>query len=386
MVGALHGLYRGAGKPSLREISDGIRQRGDLPTTVSHDTASQLLHGVTVPSWARVESIVRYLADAAVGRQKPDPEAEVERFHRLWLDAEDADPATPTRPATADAADAELSADLRSPDQERRIAALYRLERRAWRTPSPGQEDSAPPWLTVLAHFLRTARPLGVPGDPVPAPAEEVQLAALILGRLPVRHFAGPFDLSGLDLRHLTWEGARLSHADLSGSLLSGSSLRFARLGKARLTEATLTDADLEAANLFSADLTRCDLTRASLVDTSLKFADLSHVALLETDLDDASAPLTRWEGCSADQADFRRADLTQANFTGAVLTNCSFLHAKLVGAFFTDADLRGSSFSGADLSGALFTRSSLATAQLTPEQLASIEVVREPDGSIVPT
>ncbi|GAA3023426.1 hypothetical protein GCM10010519_60080 [Streptomyces lactacystinicus] len=382
LVGALHGLYRGAGKPSLREISDGIRRRGDLPTTVSHDTASQLLHGVTVPSWARVESIVRYLADAAVGRQKPDPEAEVERFHRLWLAAEDEDPAAPTQPSTADT---ELWADLRSPDPERRIAALYRLERLAWRPATPGREAPARSWPSVLADFLRAGRPLGGPGSPAPAPAEDVQVAALILGRLPGRHFDSHFDLSGLDLRHLTWEGARLWRADLSGSLLSGGDLRRAQLGEARLVETALADVDLDVADLFSADLTRCDLTRASMVDASLRHANLSDAVLLETDLDSVSAHFVTLVGCMADRADFRRADLTQAKFTGAVLTNCSFLHAKLVGAFFTDADLSGSSFTGADLSGAFFTRSTLATAQLTPEQLASVEVVRDSDGSNVP-
>ncbi|MFF2544547.1 pentapeptide repeat-containing protein [Kitasatospora sp. NPDC058063] len=382
LVGALHGLYRGAGKPSLREISDGIRRRDDLPTTVSHDTASQLLHGMTVPSWARVESIVRFLVDAAVGRQKPDPEAEVERFHRLWLAAEDADPAAPTQPSSADA---ELWADLRSTDPERRITALYRLERLAWRPATPGREALAPSWPSALADFLRAARPRGAPGDPEPARLEDLQVAVLVLGRLPDRCYTDRFDLSGLDLRNLVWDGARLWFVDLSRSLLSRSSLHGVQLGGAQLMEATLAGVDLDTADLTEANLTGCFLSGASMDDTRLPNAVLDNAVLSEARLTWASARESSLVECTAENTNFRYADLRDASFERALLMNCHFDDAILAGASFADADLSGSSFTDADLSGAFFTRSSLATARLAPEQLASVEVVRDSDGSNVP-
>ncbi|MFB7122326.1 pentapeptide repeat-containing protein [Kitasatospora sp. NPDC056273] len=377
LVEALHGLYRGAGKPSLREISLGIKQRDELPTTVSHDTASQLLHGVAVPAWARVESMVRYLAGTAVGRQKPDPEDEVERFHRLWLAADDADPATPARPP---AVDKDLWAELRSTDPERRIAALHRLERLAWRNPPREQEDPARPWLSMLADFLREARPLGESSGPESARFEDLQVAVLILGRLPEQYFGDPFDLTRLDLRNLVWDGARLWNADLSGSLLSGSSLQYAQLAEAQLVEATLTDVDLEHADLALADLIRCDLSGATMRGVRITNADLSYAILSGTNLASASAHQAVLSGCKAEYADFRYADLHKASFRRAVLTGCVFEHAKLAGADFTGAELSSSPFFGADLSGALFTVRGLAQVVLTPDQLKSVKVVPDPD------
>ncbi|MFE4356282.1 pentapeptide repeat-containing protein [Kitasatospora sp. NPDC057518] len=380
LVEALHGLYRGAGKPSLREISLGIKQRDELPTTVSHDTASQLLHGVAVPAWARVESMVRYLAGTAVGRQKPDPEDEVERFHRLWLAADDAERDVPAPPPKAGTTDAALREELRSTDPERRIAALYRLERLAWRTPPQDQEATEPSWPSMLGDFLREARPLGGSTSPEPDPAEDVQVAVLILGRLPERYSGGHFNLSRLDLRNLVWDGARLWRANLSSSLLSGSSLEYAQLGDARLVEATLTGVDLDSADLTSADLTRCDLSGTTMVDTRIPDANLSGAVLTGTELVGASAPQARLRGCKASGADFRHADLSETSFKWAVLTNCHFDHAKLASADLTGAVLSGCSFAGADLSRARFTKRGLTEAQLTPAQLQSIKVVQNPD------
>ena len=88
---ALHDLYREAGRPGVRAISAGIRSRDDLPDTVSHETVSAMLRGDGLLRWAKLESIVRQLAAHAVSR--PDPDAEVRKFHRLWLVASDrADP------------------------------------------------------------------------------------------------------------------------------------------------------------------------------------------------------------------------------------------------------------------------------------------------------
>lgn len=78
-------LYRAAGRPSYRRISAEIRDRPGMPDTVSHETVKALLSGAFIPRWSKVECVVRQLAAMAVHR--PDPEAEVQRFLRLW-DAE----------------------------------------------------------------------------------------------------------------------------------------------------------------------------------------------------------------------------------------------------------------------------------------------------------
>jgi tetratricopeptide (TPR) repeat protein len=53
-----------------------------MPDTVSHETVSALLSGNAIPRWTKVACVVRVLARRAV--QRPDPEAEVERFLVLW--------------------------------------------------------------------------------------------------------------------------------------------------------------------------------------------------------------------------------------------------------------------------------------------------------------
>src|SRR5919198_1340521 len=88
LVHALHDLYRAAGMPSMRTISTAIRRRNDLPDTVSHETVGQMLRGEAVPGWTKLECVVRQLAGLAVHR--PDVEAEIKRFHELWLTAIDA--------------------------------------------------------------------------------------------------------------------------------------------------------------------------------------------------------------------------------------------------------------------------------------------------------
>jgi tetratricopeptide (TPR) repeat protein len=82
LVTELQLLYRAAGRPSLRRISQEIRENDQMPDTVSHETVKALLAGQTIPRWSKVESVVRYLAGHAVHR--PDVEAEVRRFFDLW--------------------------------------------------------------------------------------------------------------------------------------------------------------------------------------------------------------------------------------------------------------------------------------------------------------
>ncbi|HEV8562921.1 MAG TPA: FxSxx-COOH system tetratricopeptide repeat protein [Actinophytocola sp.] len=98
LVLALHDLYRAAGMPSMRMISTAIRQRNDLPDTVSHETVGQMLRGEAVPGWIKLECVVRQLAALAIHR--PDVESEVKRFHELWLPAFSGTPGAPS-PAVA---------------------------------------------------------------------------------------------------------------------------------------------------------------------------------------------------------------------------------------------------------------------------------------------
>lgn len=88
LVAELSLLYRAAGRPSFRKISNEIRERDDMPDTVSHETVSALLGGTFIPRWSKVECVVRQLAFMAVHR--PDPETEVQRFLELWAAANDA--------------------------------------------------------------------------------------------------------------------------------------------------------------------------------------------------------------------------------------------------------------------------------------------------------
>lgn len=97
LVHALHDLYRDAGLPSMRAISSAIRNRSDLPDTVSHETVGQMLRGESVPGWVKFECVVRHLAGVAV--HQPDIQAEVARFHELWLAAVAGDTGTAPAPA-----------------------------------------------------------------------------------------------------------------------------------------------------------------------------------------------------------------------------------------------------------------------------------------------
>ncbi|WP_405445477.1 hypothetical protein [Streptomyces erythrochromogenes] len=91
LVIALHGIYALAGKPSTRTISETIRERDDLDSTLSHEGVSALLRGDGVPRWANLESLVRVLVDAQrVGERNMD--VTVRRIHALWCLADGAPP------------------------------------------------------------------------------------------------------------------------------------------------------------------------------------------------------------------------------------------------------------------------------------------------------
>src|SRR6478609_6994695 len=84
---ALTDLHQQAGEPSLRVISRTIRDRHDLPDTVSHEVVGQLLNG-HITKWTKVECVVRCLAERC--RPPRNPDRETARFLALWRDARSA--------------------------------------------------------------------------------------------------------------------------------------------------------------------------------------------------------------------------------------------------------------------------------------------------------
>jgi tetratricopeptide (TPR) repeat protein len=83
-VDALHDLYDDAGRPSARVISSAIQRNATLTREpVSHETVSSALRGMSVPSWAKVQSIVVVLAGMSVHR--PDIDQVVQHIHALWV-------------------------------------------------------------------------------------------------------------------------------------------------------------------------------------------------------------------------------------------------------------------------------------------------------------
>jgi tetratricopeptide (TPR) repeat protein len=99
----------------MRTISAEIRKRTDLPDTVSHETVGQMLRGDSISGWVKFECVVRHLAAIAV--HHPDIQAEVARFHQLWLAAVAHEPANPPAPKPAVVAPPE-------PDGERPVPAV----------------------------------------------------------------------------------------------------------------------------------------------------------------------------------------------------------------------------------------------------------------------
>jgi hypothetical protein len=97
LVAALHDLYALAGKPAARTISTCIRDRDDLPGTLSHEGVSAVLRGSGgVPRWPNLESLVRVLVDQQ-RISEVDVEAEIRRIHNLWRLADGASPSGQVR-------------------------------------------------------------------------------------------------------------------------------------------------------------------------------------------------------------------------------------------------------------------------------------------------
>jgi hypothetical protein len=202
LTAALYALYEAAGKPGTRKISKEIRERDDLPDTVSHEAVRAILGG-SRSGWHKVESLVRLLADWSVDR--PDVAKTVAKIQELWLACDKMEPGVrPADPAVLRQAvrglhgptdrDA-LAALLRSlmfvpqaenggflvallPDGERWLCVFTNLERlRAHqRLTPPGWAGG---WVELLgSELVRQVRrldpPVGLLVDPATAPGTDV--------------------------------------------------------------------------------------------------------------------------------------------------------------------------------------------------------------------
>lgn len=89
---ALHQLYALAGKPAARALSTWIRDRDDLPGTLSHEGVSAVLRGSGTPRWANLESLVRVLVEQQRVGAAADVDAVVTHIHSLWMIADGGPP------------------------------------------------------------------------------------------------------------------------------------------------------------------------------------------------------------------------------------------------------------------------------------------------------
>jgi hypothetical protein len=141
---AVHVSYENAGKPGTRKISDAIRDRGDLPDTVSHEAVRNILLGSHV-GWLKLECVILQLVTWDIN--KPDPEDEKRKFHKLWIRVEESatsqfaanradrissDEISPTSTDTADVS-AENDQNLVSRIEDR---GTLRAPLVSWRTPA----------------------------------------------------------------------------------------------------------------------------------------------------------------------------------------------------------------------------------------------------------
>lgn len=132
----VHSLYRAAGMPGVRAISDGIKGRDDLPDTVSHEAVRGILIGKGA-RWSKVDCVVRYLAELA----HQDPDGASGEAIQSWLASQDIDSLEPDsesevtagsqRPVRYESGNAPppaASAHEGSKIEQRFLAALYSIE------------------------------------------------------------------------------------------------------------------------------------------------------------------------------------------------------------------------------------------------------------------
>ncbi|WP_425508090.1 HNH endonuclease signature motif containing protein [Streptomyces bathyalis] len=79
----LHEIYKRAGFPGIKSISNATIHLGDNCDIVSHQGVSNILSGKSTPRWSKLEALVLVLASLDVTR--PDPRKLAQTFHELWL-------------------------------------------------------------------------------------------------------------------------------------------------------------------------------------------------------------------------------------------------------------------------------------------------------------
>ncbi len=83
LVIKLHELYRRAGFPGIKSISNASIHLGDNCDIISHQGASNILSGKSIPRWNKLEALVLVLAGLDVSR--PEPRKIAQEFHTLWV-------------------------------------------------------------------------------------------------------------------------------------------------------------------------------------------------------------------------------------------------------------------------------------------------------------
>jgi hypothetical protein len=105
LVEELFFFYREAGRPTLRAISDWIKEQDGLAGTASRETIRRMLAGTSVPAqWETANAVFQALCKLA-GRDPdrkypshPDPRSHRERFKDMWnmaIDDSEPQPADP---------------------------------------------------------------------------------------------------------------------------------------------------------------------------------------------------------------------------------------------------------------------------------------------------
>ncbi|SPF04392.1 hypothetical protein SMA5143A_5190 [Streptomyces sp. MA5143a] len=110
----LHDLYKQAGQPGARRISESVRE-AELKDLVSHQTVSSMLKGDNIPRWTKLEAVVTVLAQWSV--ERPDVRAAVKKMHRLWMPTQ-----SPTTPPNDESPEFALASQGHSGGQAEKVA------------------------------------------------------------------------------------------------------------------------------------------------------------------------------------------------------------------------------------------------------------------------
>ncbi len=166
LVEALHELYRGAGKPGLRRIMNAVKE-GDFRDTVSHEKISTMLRGSGgLPSWTKLEPVVRVLANWNPARL--DADVVSARIQQLWHRAQTDEPdaaSTQDADALVRLVSSEVAARARNEHQtesERgyRDGIAFARELPSWRQLEELADNDfrVRPWLKPqLEHWIQIA-------------------------------------------------------------------------------------------------------------------------------------------------------------------------------------------------------------------------------------